>query len=430
MVPPHQPQWPQQHYPPPPQHDPVRAAATRAMIMSLIAVPLCCAPIGIAGIFFGVQAMSMAKQRGSSAPTRALVAIALGAFSILMLAGGGVGFYLDQKARAERLAEADKKTKGKLEDEKLDKAVACALLEKHLLNRFHFDTEQVHDLSCGKWESDEKLGRLKGAEAKVIGDVKTFDACFARARRWFLLSIAEPGEDCPKEPVEAKKGECASDADCEAEEEELRKGAKERVAKQTVKAFDDLLVKVRDQLEDVEANEKKCGKLDLGGAEKRVVSTVDFEYLKNTKTERDDWSFLTSDRVKHALDEKRSYPDRAKDIQEIHKEGGRYLVVYIADARDWPETIKPKGILGKKGFAAGGLDGWMLVFDTKDMKVACQTELTFENSKSVGVGKWAGDKGIASALKEDLKKNYETAASKKLRELTDGKLRLGFSPLD
>lgn len=44
--------------------------------------------------------------------------------------------------------------------------------------------------------------------------------------------------------------------------------------------------------------------------------------------------------------------------------------------------------------------------------------------------KWAGDKGIASALKDDLKKNYETAASKKLRELSDGKLRLGFSPLD
>lgn len=39
-----------------------------------------------------------------------------------------------------------------------------------------------------------------------------------------------------------------------------------------------------------------------------------------------------------------------------------------------------------------------------------------------------GAEGVFDAA--DLKKNYESAASKKLREMTDGKLRLGFSPLD
>jgi hypothetical protein len=271
---------------------------------------------------------------------------------------------------------------------------------------------------------------MKMAEVEIVGEEKkVFDACFARARRWFVISVAEAGEECPTQPIEAKKGE-GTEAEYEAEEEELRKGAKEKIAKATVDAFDSLLVKVREKLEDVETGEQKCGALDLAGADKRVVSTVDFDYLKDTHTEKEDWSFLTSDRVKHALDSKRPYEERAKLVREIATEGGRYLIVYVADARDWPTTLKPQGILGKPGFAAGGLDGWMLVVDTKETKVVCRTELTFENSKRVSIGKWSGDKAMASALRSDLKKNYEAAASKKLRELTDGKLRLGFSPLD
>ena len=50
-----------------------------------------------------------------------------------MLVGGGIAFHFDQKARAERLAAAEKATHGKLEDDQLSKSVACALVEKQLI---------------------------------------------------------------------------------------------------------------------------------------------------------------------------------------------------------------------------------------------------------------------------------------------------------
>lgn len=394
------------------------------MIMSIIAVPLCCAPLGVAGALFGFQAMKLAKERGAPSPGRAVVAVVLGVISLISMVGAGIGFYLDQKHRAERLEAAEAKTKGKLDAETLDKSIACALAEKQLLKGIYGETTTVDDVKCnGKWETDKSFGTLHGVEANVVGDHKVLNICFARARRWFVVSVAEGADKCPTDPIEAKSG-TGSESEYEAEEEELRKGARTRADKNAVAALEATLIKLRKAVEGREHAASKCDKVK---ADKLVVSTVDFEYLKDVHTTKDDWSFLTSENIKHALDGAKPIEERGKLVRSI---ASPYMIVYSADARDWPETIKQKGILGKKGFAAGGLDGWMMVADTRDASIVCESEFTFENSKSVAVGKFAGDKAVGEALKKDLKKNYESAASTKLRDMTDGKLRLGFSPLD
>lgn len=421
--PPPQYPYPQQPYQPPP-HDPVKAAATRALILSIIAVPLCCAPLGIAGALFGMQAMKLAKARGSASPGRAVAAVVLGVISILAMVGGGIGFYLDQKQRQERLEAAEAATKGKLESDTLDKKVACALIEKQLIKGLYNGSQTVDHVTCGgKWDTDDKLGTMHFVEAEIVGDKKSFNVCLARARRWFVLSIAEGGGKCPTEPIEAKKGG-ATDAELDAEEDELRKGAKSRADKSTIDQLEATLIKVRKAVDGREHAAKKCSKLE---GDKKVVPTVDFEFLKDPHTTKDNWSFLTSESIRHALDDKKPLEERAKLVREM---SAPYLIVYSADEREWPETIKSKGVLGKKGFASGGMNGWMMVTDTRDASVVCEAELDFENSKSVGVGKWAGDKSVAEALHADLQKNYEAAAGKTLRDLTDSKLRLGFSPLD
>lgn len=134
-------------------------------------MPLCCAPLGIAGALFGMQAMKLAKARGSASPGRAVVAVVLGAISLIAMVGAGIGFYLDQKQRAERLEAAEAATKGKLETETLEKSVACALIEKQLIKGLYKDEHTVDHVSCGgKWETDEKFGTMHFVEAEIVGE--------------------------------------------------------------------------------------------------------------------------------------------------------------------------------------------------------------------------------------------------------------------
>lgn len=72
-----------------------------------------------------------------------------------------------------------------------------------------------------------------------------------------------------------------------------------------------------------ESDEKFCtmSGIDANVIGKVVLSTVDFE-----------------------VDDGKPIEDRAKLVREVLADSPTYVLVYVADARDWPETIKPKGL--------------------------------------------------------------------------------------
>jgi hypothetical protein len=426
-------------YRPPAPKDPSESAANTALILSIVGVFLCCAPVGLVGGFFGVKSMNLAKQAGKGTPGKALASVILASLSLVLTIGVIIGAVIEERHKQERIAEADAKTKGKIEGKDLEKKVACALLEKQLLKGLYNDTTSVDDVKCAgdlDVDTDKGTATLPNVKAKVVTDQKVFTACFARAKRWFVVSVVEGAEGCPGGSYESKLGKNASDADLEAEEDELRKSAAKRAQKAVVETLENRLASVRDVVKDDEHQAKSC-KLDVSkwtaGADGRLlVSTIDFDAMKDfdETTGKTDWSFLTSDRIKKALDDKAGDEERAKAAREVL--AGPYIVVYVADQRDWPEAMMSKGLFKKKGFVGGGLGGWMIVVDAsqKTPKIACEAEFSFENSKSVAVSKYAGDKELATALSADLKKNYENAATAKIKDLTGGKLRLGLSALD
>ncbi len=438
---------PQGGYPPPPgqqpphgqpygqpqgaQKDPVQATATRALIISVIAIPLCCAPVGVVGAVFGVKAMKMAKERGSPSPGRAVAAVILGGLSVVIMVATIVAFLVDQSARDARLAAADQATKGKLEDDTLDKKTACALVEKQLHKGLYEEKTLVDDVRCkGSWETSADRGELRDIEADLGADKVKITACLARSRRWFVLSLAQVGEACPTGKLPAAKTGKATDEELEAEEDELRKTEKARVDQSAVDGFVASLAKIRTALDGIDANEKPC-KLDVtkwthGDATSLVVPSVDFERLGEKHAKTEDWSFLTTEQVIQVMDGAKPIADRARMLRELRAEAGPFLIVYAGADRAWPQEAEKK-LFEKKKFASGGFDGHMVVVDTRDAKVLCMSSFAFENSASVKVGKFGS---VTNALRDDLKHNYEAAAGAKLRALAAGKLRLSFMSAD
>lgn len=55
---------------------------------------------------------------------------------------------------------------------------------------------------------------------------------------------------------------------------------------------------------------------------------------------------------------------------------------------------------------------------------------SFENSSSVRAGKRPSDGKLMRRLKDDLKSNFEKASKAKIKEMTNGKLRLGYGIFD
>jgi hypothetical protein len=396
--------------------DPVDRKAQTALVMGLVAAPFCCAPLGIFGAITGVQAMNMAKARGDSAPAKAVAAIVLGALSVVFLIGTLTAYKLDQRRKAERIAEAEEKVKGKLEGDRLSKDVACALAEKQLLKGLHDGSTVVDDVHCkGAWEGDDTSGKLAGVSARIGGTDKTFDVCFARAHRWFVLASVPPGSPCPKDvAADHRDDRKLSAEELEKEEDDLRASAQSAIDEAVLAALEKKLDAAEKLAARREHSETKCGKI-TGSEEERIVPTVDLAFLKE-KDADSPWRFLTSEPLRRALDDKRSIADRAKDARTI---GGRYLVVFVSEERALPVVMK-----SQKGYVGGGFDGWMLVVDTDKDAVVCEADFAFENEKTIAVGKWAGDKSIDKALREDLARAYEKGAGTALSKLSDGKLRL------
>jgi hypothetical protein len=148
-----------------------------------------------------------------------------------------------------------------------------------------------------------------------------------------------------------------------------------------------------------------------------------------------EWGFLTAEPVSVALDASASTESRVAAIGKITEEGGPFLVVYQSDDRSWPLVATEKGFLNDKiSFTAGHFQGWMIVVDTRESRVLCESRLTATNSGSVSFrskGTFSTKEGRArDAVAKDLREQFENTASEAIKRMSGDRFRLGYKWLE
>lgn len=405
-------------------------SATLALVMGIVSVPLCCAPLGILGGVFGFRAMSIAKQNNVETPARAIVALVLAGLSLLSTAGMIVAYVVDSRDRAARTAAADEITKGKLEGAALEPKVACALTEKALLAGVYQNNTIVREVSCkGAYSGDAKASSLAGVSAMISSKPHTLKTCFVKGGRWFVATIVDDGSACPTDlpPVPSAKDDKAED--------DFRKALGELEEKRAGDRFVASLDKIKDAVKAAPHADKKCPAFDPtlapAGNGKIELLDVDLEYLTDPAKREDAayrWKWLTDHHVRTALDSKAKAYDRSGAVRDIKKASGPYLLVWASDDRRWPIVIKKKTFSADLGYLGGEFDGWGFIVDTRSSSVVCSFGISARNSKSVTVGRRNdSESGLMSELESDLKSNLRTQVNVALDKVGEGKLSNGTS---
>lgn len=169
-----------------------------SLIVSLIGLPLCCAPISLVGAFLGLRALRLARAEQVAAPTRAYASMAIGALTTLFFGAALTAFILDSNATTDRLAAVKKRLEGKREVATLDVRVACDLVEERLLEEGHGENAAINldDVKC-EGALDVKGTSASLGHVRAVFGTKRLDltACFTRGQRWFVLKMTE-AETC------------------------------------------------------------------------------------------------------------------------------------------------------------------------------------------------------------------------------------------
>jgi hypothetical protein len=374
---------------------------------------LCCLPLGVAGVYFGVKTFRLASERGVRAPGYTIMAFILAGLSLLGTAGALVAYARDVKQRDEDLKTAEAKTKGKLGGEKLDASVACAAFEEQLLKGLYEHDEFVKNVKCSGWKQEDDRGTIDKVTFDSGGHSVVVRGCFARAHRWFAAGYVPSGSSCPDVDLGVDKGKKKqSDAELDAEEDDLRKKWK---SASDVAIADDAVSKLKkaaDLVDDDHAR-KTCNDLNVDDV---TVPTVDADAIaKGAKNKG--WEFLTSSSIADALDASLDSSKRAAGAQTLLQASPPLVVVYSSSKRALPVPDDSK-------FFGGGFRGWMSVVDLSKNTIVCDAPLTFESSKSIDkqTSNFASDEEQQKELIEDLAKNYGAAANAAIKDVSGGKL--------
>lgn len=419
------------------------STARTGMILALVGLPICCAPLSIVGGVMGAKAARMAKAEGLARPVTSLVAMIVAVLSVVSFTGTMILYYRDQKAKEDRLTEVRSRLSGKRQAEGLVAKVACDIVEEHLV---------MHGYADKQWNLDEIHcdGALTVTDRRAqMVDVRfsfskkehfTVTACLERRSRWFVVKTLEAGtcaELPPPAPFTAP-GRAFSEEEAAADEAKARADIEKAAAISALNAYTDKLARVRAHAASQPGGERPCSKSDMSpyvtGTERRKVLTVDFDLLDAGKEGTGkDWAALTSDPVSKALDEKRSTEERGKAIEEIRAQSGPLLVVYRSQKKLWP-VVTGKADPSSKEFKYDGGEfvGWLFVYDTDTAERKCQTKLVFESSDVVSFRKsrYISEKVEAKeAVEGDFMDQFRSAATTAIKVAAPD-LRLGYKTLE
>jgi hypothetical protein len=158
------------------------------------------------------------------------------------------------------------------------------------------------------------------------------------------------------------------------------------------------------------------------------VRTVGLERLQ-ARTARPlaaEWEFLTSNEVRTAMDLRVPIKQRASAVRRLGMDAGPYLVVFQGMERTWPVDVDDE--TGEAIVVGGGRwAGWMVVVDTRNAQAVCETPLSFETSRRP---RERSMRKRAQAAVEDLKKEFEDQATKRMVAASGRQFRLGYKVLE
>jgi hypothetical protein len=395
--------------------DPVRSAANWALWLSLPG--FCCFPIGAIGAFFGVRAVARARSANRSVPARALVALVLGALSLLWTSWFFVSIHNDGKARRRLRDAVTERLAGKREAAELDPKVACDLVEEQLRQGLYEGLDAVEVVCRAPLEAAGGQARLRGVEMRVSTLRIPLNACLARTDRWFLLGVTAL-DKCPAVPP----AEPASSPD--RAEDAMRKRARKELDEEEVAAFLDALNRLTREIDTSTREARYCPQIPIEtlktDTEARALQlhTVDLE-LAGLRPDMDlepEWNFLSSAEVRLAVDASRPAAKRAEAVRRIGRDGGPFLVAYVGEDRAWPRERF-------ESTTEGRWTGWMVVVDTRADERVCEARLSF-GSEAVGKGRKAS-KRLDKAT-ESFTEDFRDKASEAMATMSSGQFRLGY----
>jgi hypothetical protein len=375
-----------------------------------------------------------ADRGGVAVPTRAWLAIGLGALSVgvfgVVLAASLAMGLAKERGREGTAQLAASRLEGKRGA--LDERVACDLVTEYLLRTKPTSYDAVSCTGALQVAGDSAV--LAGVIARNGAEPTTLQACLHRGARWFVLH-AEAEVPCP-----GVLPATAADADDEARARRDFVEARARAAATAdeqkdaaaLAGFRARLARVRAALVERRHRALACPTFPgLPPGERREVPYVDFDLLNAGATRQDHaWEFLTRADLRGLLAP--GAGDRRRKAAEVA--GAGELVVFVADQRAWPEVSVKEGVFSDDlAYVSGAFTGWLVVVDADTAAVRCEAPFAFANSPKVSIRKRGPDKQAArldEVLLDDLRGHFEDAATAVIAKLTTRQLRLGIKLLE
>ncbi|MEZ4310695.1 MAG: zinc ribbon domain-containing protein, partial [Polyangiaceae bacterium] len=369
-----------------------RSTARTGMILAIVGLPICCAPLALVGGAMGWKGARMARAEGEPRPVTSVVAMVIAGLSVIAFATLSIMYYRDVRANEDRQADVKGRLEGRREGE-LDQKLACELIEEHLAKRgFAGSTSGLGlgEVHCdGALAVTDRRASLPDVRFAFSNSHHTAIACLERRQRWFVLKMLESGS-CEALPPAAEWNEPPrklSEAELEADEAKARTFADKAVSDAAVKVFTDKMAKIFDHATKTEAAERKCTEADLkayGVADRKVtILSADLEILQaGGAGHAKAWGMMTSDLLNKALDPKGDAAERADTIQKLQKQFGPLLAVFGSETRRWPVVHGDDSLLGNSKFKydGGQFEGWLFIYDMETAERKCATTLAFESA--------------------------------------------------
>lgn len=313
-----------------------------------------------------------------------------------------------QKAEEGRMARLRARLDGKREALSLEAKVACDMIDEYVHEVGpHGQQLNYASVSCdGMLTMTDRRAQLADVRITEGGTNFTVTACFDRRSRWYVLDVIDAGScaDLPS-PMFSPPAAQRTEADFKADEQDAR----DEVA---ITAFKSKLLRIKAHIEAERGTEKRCSRADLTkyllGDQGRHVVTFDAT-PENAGDEGKRWRFLQNPVISKIVDDAAMLAARGNEARALKGPGGALLLAIKGEQMVWPVTRSGHT------YDAGSFTGLLFVFNLDTAERLCQATLTFRNSSVV-----SGYPSEASALQDDLVRNYEKAATGALEGAAPG----------
>jgi hypothetical protein len=401
---------------------------------------------------------------GAAIGAIAVSLVSLGMVAVTVLAYGNQrafselrAFFAVQPARTDGLAER------RLAAE-LDKETACKLVEQQLV-QLGFAGNKAEDFvtaHCdGELTNAEDRARLDGVRAQFITREVVIKGCFLRKGRWFVLALTRhecvQPLDVPDPPVPPTESALVA---YERKVRQSSEQARDAVAIQSVTQKLEIVKNAAAALGAL--THKNCDEAEvkrLAGAGGIPLDTIDLGVYSaggqsgaagdltgtgqpNPSSESKSadagvapdggtlriapWRWMTSERVRRlSSHEAAARRQAAREFDELE---GSLVVVYRADARDWPEFVPKWGANHQYMFTTGVYKGWIIVFNLDRGEPLCTVRLEFASSGQVNatkLGMMPETTSFPQMLDHDMRTNFQETATAALARIAPS-LTLGY----